>query len=60
MAQEEIDLNDIKKYKPPLIDILSKPDGKNEYALSKEELATNADALQSVLSDFKIEGGTLQ
>ena len=56
MAQEEIDLNDIKKYKPPLIDILSKPDGKNEYALSKEELATNADALQSVLSDFKIEG----
>jgi S-DNA-T family DNA segregation ATPase FtsK/SpoIIIE len=56
VAQEEIDLNDIKKYKPPLIDILSKPDGKNEYALSKEELATNADALQSVLSDFKIEG----
>ena len=56
VAQEEIDLNDVKKYKPPLIDILSKPDGKNEYALSKEELATNADALQSVLSDFKIEG----
>ena len=56
IAQEEIDLNDIKKYKPPLIDILSKPDGKNEYALSKEELTTNADALQSVLSDFKIEG----
>ena len=56
MAQEEIDLNDIKKYKPPLIGILSKPDGKNEYALSKEKLATNADALKSVLSDFKIEG----
>ena len=56
IAQEEIDLNDIKKYKPPLIDILSKPDDKNEYALSKEELAKNAEALQSVLSDFKIEG----
>ena len=56
IAQEEIDLNDVKKYKPPLIDILSKPDDKNEYALSKEELAKNAEALQSVLSDFKIEG----
>ena len=33
IAQEEIDLSEFKKYKPPLIDILSKPDGKNEYAL---------------------------
>ena len=56
ISQHEIDLNDIKKYKPPLIDILSKPDGKNEYALSKDELTKNADSLQSVLSDFKIEG----
>ena len=56
IEQKEIELNDVENYKPPLIDILSKPDGKNEYALSKDELNKNAEALKSVLSDFKIEG----
>ena len=56
IEQAEIELNDIEKYKPPLVDILSKPNHNNEHSISKEELNRNAEALQSVLSDFKIEG----
>jgi S-DNA-T family DNA segregation ATPase FtsK/SpoIIIE len=56
IEQTEIELNDIEKYKPPLVDILSKPNHSNEHSISKDELNRNAEALQSVLSDFKIEG----
>ena len=56
VEQKEIDLKDVEIYKPPLIDILSKPKNINEFALSKDELSKNANDLQSVLADFKIEG----
>ena len=56
IIQKEIELNDIEKYKPPLVDILSRPDNKTDFSVSKEELNRNAEALKLVLSDFKIDG----
>ena len=56
LSQKKMTFKEDNSYVPPIIDILSTPKTTSGSLVTKEEMDNNASKLQSILSDFKIDG----
>ena len=56
VSQQDEIVFDVKSYKAPDINFLSKPEINKDNAVNHDELKINAEKLKNVLTDFKIEG----
>ena len=56
ISQKKMSFEEDDNYVPPIIDILSAPKTSTGSLVSKEEMDNNANKLQEILSDFKIDG----
>ena len=56
IVQKKMSFREDDNYIPPIIDILSSPKVSAGSLVTKEEMDDNANKLQEILSDFKIEG----
>jgi S-DNA-T family DNA segregation ATPase FtsK/SpoIIIE len=56
LSQKKMFFKEDNNYVPPIIDILSSPKTISGSLVTKEEMDNNASKLQSILSDFKIDG----
>jgi S-DNA-T family DNA segregation ATPase FtsK/SpoIIIE len=56
IIQKKLSFKEDTSYIPPIIDILSTPKVSATSLVSQEEMDNNANRLQEILADFKIEG----
>ena len=56
ISQKKMVFKEDDNYVPPIIDILSSPNASSSSLVTQKEMDDNANKLQEILSDFKIEG----